>query len=434
MRRAWIVVVALVAAGSLTGCRNGSPDPAPGEARLVDLTGAVQVSTDGRTWDEASGGMLHRGERVRVRKGAAVLELADGARAELRDGSHVAIGRRLRLVTGDLLVRAGEDAPVAVDATSAVASVEAGGDARFERALAFDTAVYDGAVELRSGSRTFRVAALRQASVPGVGLLPDPDRDRAAPLQYRPNDAWDREFLGAWIELGNDLEARSTGLSGQVGRDQGRTAGYYRLLLPALESERAFTQELVDADADLPPGERLIGAAIVVSSKRAQAFTERWRAAFSFRREGAAWGLVALDQRVGDRIGLVRDVDAALARAVTRPDVVAAAVEPPTTEGDLPRTGGTTDPGTGPGSSTTPPASTPPGSAPPTTTPPPPTTRPPLLPVLPTLPPPDGAAQPPPQQPPQPPGSTGGDGTLGELTDTLVKTVEGLLGGLQPPP
>ena len=433
MRRVGVVVAALVAAGLLTGCRNGSPEPAPGEARLVEHSGTVEVSTDGRTWDDASGGTLHRGERVRVRRGAAVLELSDGARAELRDGSQVAVGRRLRLVTGDLLVRAGDDAPVAVDATSAVATVQRGADARFERALAFDTAVYDGSVDLRSGSRTFRVAALRQVSVPGVGLLPDPGRDRAAPLQYRADDAWDREFLGAWIELGNDLEARSNGLSGQVGRDQGRTAGYYRLLLPALEGERAFTQELVDADADLPPGERLIGAAIVVASERERAFAARWRDAFAFRRQGAAWGLVALDQRVGDRIELVRDVDAALARAVTRPDVAAAAVQPPPDD-DVPRSGGSTGTGTvsPPPSGSTPPPSTPPGSNPPPPTTLPPTTQPPvpILP-LPTLPPPGGGASP--SQPSDPSDPAAND-TLAELTDTLVKTVEGLLGGLQPPP
>jgi hypothetical protein len=428
MRRAWVVIAALVAAGVLTGCRDGSPEPAPGEARLVEHTGTVEVSTDGRTWTDASGGTLQRGERVRVRRGAAVLELAHGARAELRDGSQVAIDRRLRLITGDLLVRAGEEAPVTVDATSALASVQRGGDARFERALAFDTAVYDGAVDLRSGSRTFRVAALRQVSVPGVGLLPDPSRGRGAPLEYRPDDTWDREFLGAWMELGADLLARSNGLSGQVGRDQGRTAGYYRLLLPALEGERAFTQELVDTDADLPPGERLIGAAIVVASERERSFVARWQDAFEFRREGAAWGLVALDQRVGDRIRLVGDVDAALARAVTRPDVVAAAAEPPGPDTDVPRNGGSPGAGTGGGSGSTPPSSTPPATNPPPTTLPP-TTQPPvpILP-LPTLPPPGGGAR-----PSEPSDPTGND-TLAELTDTLVETVGGLLGGLQPPP
>lgn len=421
-------VAVVLASGALTACSDGPSEPAPGEARLLDRSGAVQVSTDGRTWTRASGDTLRRGDRVRVRgDGRAVLALADGARAELRDGSQVGIGRPLRLVAGDLLVRGGEDAPVAVDASSARASVAAGGDARFERGLAFDTAVYEGTVDLRSGSRTFRVRALRQVSVPGLGLLPDED-EPALPLRYRPDDPWDREFLGEWMAFGNDLEARSNGLSIQVGRDQGRTAGFYRLLLPALDGEPAFTQDLVDATEALAPGERLVGAAIAVAGTRAGSFAERWRSVFEFRGDGAAWGLVALDQRVRDRPRLVTDIDAALSRVVTRPDVAAAAAEPPATGGPGSSQGSTPSSAPGAPDTTAPPTS---AGSPPTTSPPPPTTQPPLVPVLPlpALPPPSDQ---PPVEPQDEPAPIGG-GVLDQLADPLVETVEGLLGGLQPP-
>jgi hypothetical protein len=425
-----VVAAVALAAGVLAGCSRGPSDPAPGEARLVSHAGGVQVSTDGRSWRDAHEGTLRRGERVRVRDGgSAVLALASDARAELRTGSQLIVGRPLHLVTGDLLVRAGRDA-VAVDATSALASVTAGGDARLSRGLALDTAVYDGAVDLRSGSRSFRVAALRQVSVPGVGLLPDAGT-HAPPLAYRASDRWDREFLGDWIALGDDLEARSNGLSGQIGPDQGRTAGFYRLLLPELDAQPDFTQTLVDAQQSISPGERLVGAVIALASTRHGSFAGRWTSAFAFRAEGAAWGLVALDQRVRDRPALVTQMDAALSRVVTRPDVAAAANVTPTgsPSGDRSR-GGSTSPSTDPsgtGGGTVPP------STPPTTSPSsPPTTQPlvPLLP-LPTIPPPSGDRSQPSAPPTtQPPAS--GD-TIGQLTDTLVDTVGGLLGGLQPP-
>jgi hypothetical protein len=431
MRRLTSIVAAVVVtAGVLGGCSRGSSDPAPGEARLVSRRGVVQVSADGQSWRDAHEGTLRRGQRVRVRTGgSAVLALASGARAELRGGSQVLVGRPLLLVAGDLLVRAGDDR-VVVDATSAVASVTSGGDARLSRGLALDTAVYDGAVDLRSGSRSFRVAALRQVSVPGVGLLPDAGTS-APPLKYRASDRWDREFLADWIALGDDLKARSNGLSGQIGPDQGRTAGFYRLLLPDLDAQPEFTQTLVDAQESVPPGERLVGAVIALAGTRRASFAQRWTSAFAFRAEGAEWGLVALDQRVRDRPALVSQMDAALSRVVTRPDVAAAASVTPSgsTSGDTSR-GGTTPPVTGApgtgGGTTTP-------SAPPTTSPStPPTTQPlvPLLP-LPTLPPPSGD-QSQPSSPPttQPPSS--GD-TIGQLTDTLVDTVGGLLGGLLPP-
>lgn len=428
------VVAALLTAGVLAGCSRGPSDPAPGEARLVSRTGVVQVSTDGRSWRAASDGTLRRGQRVRVRgeSSSAVLALASGARVELRGGSQVAVGRPLHLVAGDLLVRAGDDA-VPVDATSAVASVTSGGDARLSRGLALDTAVYDGVVDLRSGSRSFRVGALRQASVPGVGLLPDPGT-RAQPLQYRPSDRWDREFLGDWIALGDDLAARSNGLSGNIAPGQGRTAGFYRLLLPQLDAQPDFTQTLVDADESLAPGERLVGAVIALAGTRHASFAARWTSAFAFRADGAAWGLVALDQRVRDRPQLVSDMDAALSRFVSRPDVAAAARVSPSSgsgPGGGSSTGGTAStpvtspPGTG--GSTTPP-STPPTTGPST----PPTTQPivPLLP-LPTLPPPSPRS--PGSDPNQPSSPSQPGDTIGQLTDTLVDTVGGLLGGLLPP-
>jgi hypothetical protein len=429
-----VVVAAVVTAGVLGGCSRGSSDPAPGEARLVSRSGVVQVSADGRSWRDAHEGTLRRGQRVRVRSGgSAVLALTSGARAELRGGSQVLVGRPLHLVAGDLLVRAGDDR-VAVDATSAVASVTSGGDARLSRGLALDTAVYDGAVDLRSGSRSFRVAALRQVSVPGVGLLPDAGTS-APPLKYRASDRWDREFLGDWIALGDDLEARSNGLSGQIGADQGRTAGFYRLLLPELDSQPEFTQTLVDAQESVPPGERLVGAVIALAGTRRASFAQRWTSAFAFRAEGAEWGLVALDQRVRDRPALVTQMDAALSRVVTRPEVAAAASVTPSgsTSGDTSRggVGATSPPATdasGAGGGTTSPSTSP------TTSPSSPPTTQPLVPVLPlpTLPPPSGNQSQPSSPPTTQPPSSSGD-TIGQLTDTLVDTVGGLLGGLSPP-
>lgn len=423
-----VFAAAALAAGVLAGCSRGPSDPAPDEARLVSRTGVVQVSADGQSWRDAGDGTLRRGQRVRVRGGGtAVLALASGARAELRAGSQVVVGRPLHLVTGDLLVRAGDDR-VAVDATSAVASVMSGGDARLSRGLALDAAVYDGAVDLRSGSRSFRVPALRQLSVPGVGLLPEPGTD-APPLQYRASDRWDREFLGEWIALGDDLEARSNGLSGQIGADQGRTAGFYRLLLPQLDGEPEFTQTLVDAEESSSPGERLVGAVIALAGTRHASFAQRWTSAFTFRAEGAEWGLVALDQRVRDRPALVTQMDAALSRVVTRPDVAAAAnVTPTGSSGETARGRPTSQPdtsggGTGDGTtSTSTPSTTPPSTSP--------TTQPvvPLLP-LPTLPPPSGSQ---PSEPTSPQPAPSGD-TIGQLTDTLVDTVGGLLGALAPP-
>src|SRR5207253_2816528 len=151
------------------------------------------------------------------------------------------------------------------------------------------------------------------------GLVPD----RPVPLRYRASDAWDRRFLADAIDLGRDLDARSRGITGQLGPDQGRTAGFYRLVLPGLDREADFSQAMLDTTtADLTTGERLVGAVIAIEGRRGS-FARRWTSTFAFRADGAAWGLVALDQGVTRAGSLVTDLDLALGR-LTAPGAVAA--------------------------------------------------------------------------------------------------------------
>jgi hypothetical protein len=79
-------------------------------------------------------------------------------------------------------------------------------------------------------------------------------------------------------------------------------------------------------DESHSPGELLVGAAISTEGKRGR-FAERWSQVFQFRDDGAAWGLVALDQQV-NRSPLLTGVDAAIGRARTPFDVAAPAPAP----------------------------------------------------------------------------------------------------------
>lgn len=419
-----IVLVACVAAVALSGCSRGR-EPGPGQARLADVRGRVEVSRDGRTWHRVEGGLVRRGERVRARGAGAHarLELNRGGALELRDRSRVQVGTTFRLLAGDLLVRAGRSA-VRVASDVADTTVAAHGAARLARSLAFDAGSYRGSLRVTSAGRSLRVPALRQTTVPGTGLVPD----RPAPLRYHDRDPWDREFLIDAIELGQDLEDRSRGLTGQLGPGQGVTPGFLRLVFPELDRMPSATDELL---GQAPPvaGERVVGAAIALTGRRGS-FATRWRDTFGFRADGAEWGLVALDQQIAAgeaRARLVSDIDQAIARAAIRPELAVAA--PPTTAAP----GATAGPPTsGP---TTTPSSRPVGSPPSTSIPPPavpPTTEPPVPPILtvPTLPPPSPPA-------PSPSGDGGSSGdTLGQLTDPLVGAVGGVLDGLlgAPPP
>jgi hypothetical protein len=394
--RAPVALAVLLAGAVLAGCHGGQPPV--GEARLGQLLGRVEVASPGQPWRSGRPSMLlARGDRVRVlgADGQATLTMAAGIRLELRRGSHVTVGPVPTLTGGDLLVTT-EARPVTVSANTLAVRVGDGTAARLSRALAFDAAAYRGTVTLSSAGRTVALPALRQATVPGTGLVPD----APVPLRYRESDQWDRRYLLDAMQLGDALEGLSRGITGQLPAGAGRTAGFYRVVLPALDGQAQFTQQLLDTDVSVAPtGERLVGAAIAVKGRRGD-FASRWRATFSFRQQGAAWGLVALDQRVRDASGLVGTVDDALARLVGGPGSgqVAGPASATTTTA-------TTSPSQSPSPTTTSPSRSPGATT---------TTR--------------------PSSPATVPAPQTGVGPVDQLVDPTVSTVNGLLSGLPVPP
>jgi len=414
MRRfgALVAVVAAVAAlgSGLVGC--SSRALGPGEARLTVASGRAEVAGTGENWQSAhSDQRLHRNDRVRVLSGLSEVHFASDRTIELRTGSELQVLPQPALVKGDLLATA-KSTPLTVSAGNADAQVHDGA-AHLSRALGITAASYAGDLAVTSAGRNLTVPALRQAGVPGPGLLPA----APTPLDYRADNPWDRRYLGDAIDLGEELLARSQGFTAQLGPDEGHTAGFYRQLVPALDNEPAFTQQLLQPDA--APGETLVGAAITVEGSNGS-FADRWRSVFGFRAQGARWGLVALDQHV-DRAPLLSAVDDALGRrsvgttsAAPPPGGGQPSLLPPTPPvaptPDNPPGGGTGGGGTGGGGS-----GGGGGGGSPTTT---------ALPAPPGLPP----------LLPQPPGSptttTPPSNPVGGLIQGVGNAVGGLLGGL----
>lgn len=394
------LVVGLLAVGA-AGCNRDKLRP--DEARLT-VTGRALVGKADNALAPVTGAKRVRdGDRVKLVEGTAKIEAA-GRTYELRcrgercaDGSDLRMAARPTLLNGELLVVT-ERGPVVVQAAGS--EVEVTGAARVSRSLAVSAAAYRGDVVLRSGGRPFTVPALRQAAVPALGVLPT----TASPLAYDDNDQWDRRLLGQAIAFGRELEARSRAFGGSLRAGEGTTPGFYRLVLPALDGESSFDAALLRPAR--PAGETLVGAVIAVKGTRAS-FTERWRRIFSFRDEGAAWGLVALDQAVSEGAALVSDLDLAIGRA---PLQFAASLRPSgSTTGDtttvttLPAGGGGAGsrPGPGGGSTTT-------TTRPPTTTP---------------------TTQPPSDDGPIPPPTTGlpTDPVVLPLVEPVIDTLNGLL-------
>lgn len=388
------VVCAVVAFGA--GCSRDRLQP--GEARLT-FSGEVLLGEGGQALQRVTEDRkIHFGDRVKVVTGAAQIATAGGPVYELR-GADFRLASSPTLESGEVLVRSGTGR-VAVGAAGSQVLVR--GVTRVERSLAVSAGVYQGGAVLESGGREFTLAALRQAAVPAIGVVPT----SATPIVYDDGDEWDRRFLGAAMDFGRELEARSRAFGPNVAAGEGRTPGFYRVLLPELEQERAFDGSLLTADR--PAGETLVGATLALSGRKAS-FAERWRSVFGFRDEGAAWGLVALDQGVADASEPVLGrLDAAIGRAPLRfASTGAVAVGPPApTTGP---TGGGSGSGSGGGGSggggspSTPTTTTSTTQPPPTTS----TTQPPLV---------------------RPPDTGPGEPVTAPILDPVIDTINGLLG------
>jgi len=314
MRKFGSVVGVLVIALGLASCSNRALGP--GEARLKITSGKAQVAPLGEGYKSAhSDQRLHKGERVRVTQGLAQVEFSNSRSLELQTGSEVTVLATPELLSGDVLATA-KDSQLVVNAGNAEARVRRGA-AHVTRGLAATAASYSGDLVLSSAGRDLTVPALRQAAVAAPGLVPV----TPTPLDYRSENPWDRRYLGDAIELGDELQARSQGFTAQLDGTEGHTPGFYRQLIPALESEPSLDRLL---DPGSSPGDTLVGAAITVQGKDGN-FTDRWQSVFSFHGQGARWGLVALDQHVS-RGPLLSQVDEALGRrTVGTPNLAAPA-------------------------------------------------------------------------------------------------------------
>ena len=297
---ALVAAVAALGAG-LVGC--SSRALGPGEARLTVTSGRAEVTATGENWQSAhSDQRLHRNDRVRVLSGLSEVHFSSDRTVELRSGAELQVLPDPALVRGDVLATA-KGTVLTVTAGSADARVHDGA-AHVSRALGVTAASYTGDLAVTSAGRDLMVPALRQAGVPGPGLVPA----TPSPLDYRADNPWDRRYLGDAIDLGDELQARSDGFTAQLATGEGHTAGFYRQLMPALENQPDFTQALLQPGA--APGDTLVGAAIAVQG-HSGTFGDRWRSVFGFHDQGARWGLVALDQHV-TRGPLLSQVDDAL--------------------------------------------------------------------------------------------------------------------------
>lgn len=308
------LVVALVAV--LAASLGGDDGPGVDEARL-DVDGSATVtSVDGTTETVTGAATLAFGDQVTIDDGTATMTLAGGEQYELRSGptpSSIEVGAPPTLTAGDALVSGGYPAQIRHGSTTVSALGAMKLVSSVPRVVSYaGRARIDGAGELEE------VLGLRQVVLTS-SAVPEP-------LVYDGADAWDRRYLADAIAFGTRLEALARGYTADLG---GRTpsASFYEAVIPALADEREFGADLV-GERDV--GETIVGAAIVVQG-RDGTFRDRWQAVFTFRDQGAAWGIVALDQGVSSA-PLLDTVELAVgAPPPTTPPTTTAPTSPTTT-------------------------------------------------------------------------------------------------------
>jgi len=341
MTRRWPALAVVVLLGAaMAAC--GDDGPGEGEARLEVDGEATVERADGDRETVDGGTDLGRGDRVTMLEGVAVMHLKGGTTYELRKGFDTAADTAVLMDTepvleaGDLLVTTPESARLEADGTQVEVTE---GSARLTRAFGMSVSAYDADVHLDSAGVTATVPALRRMVVPDLGRPPR----EARPVDYddADTDPWDLRYLGAGIALDKELTALADQLTGFLPDGEGRTVGFLRLVLPGLDGEDELDQE--DIDTDRSPGDTLIGAAISDLGERGS-FSERWTDVFDFHDDGAAWGIVALDQAV-KAAPLVGSVQEAFNSTF---DEVVLGVDPST---DSPTTRGGVDGGTDGGTS-----------------------------------------------------------------------------------
>lgn len=277
----------LVAAALVAASCTGDDGPGPDQARLEVVEGsAVVTPAEGGTETVTDDATLYFGDTVTIESGSAVLELADGATYELRShdgaGSTLLIESPPVLSAGDALVVDGFPAQIKVD----TATLTAQGALRVD-ADETAAAAYAGRTRVAGAGDVEELLGLRRlVLVPGA--VPEP-------ITFDGSDPWDRRYLGEAIAFGEQLEALARGYTSDLPAGGGRTADFFRAVVPQLAAERELGDDLIDPGRS--PGDTLVGA-VIAAQGRLGTFRGRWEAIFAFRGAGAAWGLVALDQGV----------------------------------------------------------------------------------------------------------------------------------------
>jgi hypothetical protein len=257
---------------------------------VVPLAGQVKLLHDGERalLDEITG--VSPGDVVATgATGRARVELGAGRSVELAPEAELMVGAPslTEVLEGSVLARAGQPG-LSVRAGDAEITGR-GAVFRVDRGFSVELGVYRGQASLL-GSGVAPVPELRQATVVAGGTVPRGPQ----PLVVRPDDPWDAELLGPFIDLGLQLDDLQRGLTRQFPRGDGADA-----VLAALEDE--FPRKAVEAVLEEVRAAEAVVAAVVSGQAAPVAglpLVQALEEVVDLRVEGAQWIVVLASWRL----------------------------------------------------------------------------------------------------------------------------------------
>jgi hypothetical protein len=265
-----------------------------GEVATVLVADGLEVAGQQGWTPLRPGSELPEGARIRTAARQARLRLDDGE-VWLGPGGAAAVhARRVDLIRGEAVARSRGSLAVRWTDVEVVGT----GTYRVTPGTNPRVGVYEGAVEVRRPAESRAVSALQQLGLAARRLPADPD-----PLEYRPDDPWDRELLAQAIAFDDEVDRIARGIDLRYTR-AARPVAFYRAFRAVDETTipvlQAAARESLDDGQFGPPSDVLVTLFVAEAAANLEAIPLPESTASVARRRaaGARWGLVALERHL----------------------------------------------------------------------------------------------------------------------------------------
>lgn len=305
-----VLMVALAAATlAAASCTSGAEGG--GAVARVFGTDTLRVIVDGSRQQLSPGEEIPAGARVITGDDEARLAFPNGD-VRLGPGAAARVSdHHVDVIHGEMLVASDGELSASWSET------EAGGEAiyRLTPGATPRVAVYRGDVDLQRAGESVTVEGLREVSLSARRL-----GAARRPLNYRPDDQWDRKLMSGAIVFDGEAERLVRGLDQAYGTAPQRKSFYASFVplasstVPVLAAHAPTTR----GDAFGPPSDALLTLFIARNAAddgQASSVADAVERVMALRRAGGRWGLVATEFGVTGQ-ELEKAVDRAQARRV----------------------------------------------------------------------------------------------------------------------